>query len=217
MRVPPIFFGLLVIILFMGTILGFQSAGVWSISGKITGDGQAVQPEAGDVNTIKGWMTLAQVTTTFNIPLTTLLQQFNLPADTPAETALKDLESDTFDVTALRDWLIAQQDGEQQAIEQPAQQETPQPTAEPLATLTEPEVANPAPTATVHIPTENTLTGKTTFQELYNWGLSQETIQKMIGEEPPLPGIVIKDYAVGKGMEFSTLKTQIQAELDKLP
>jgi hypothetical protein len=32
---------------------------------------------------------------------------FDLPADTQSATALKDLESDLFSVTAMRDWLEA--------------------------------------------------------------------------------------------------------------
>jgi len=52
MRIPPILFGTLVIAVFLGTILGFQVVGIWSVSGKIK-DGQDVQPAADDVNTIK--------------------------------------------------------------------------------------------------------------------------------------------------------------------
>jgi len=58
MRIKPYLFGILVLVIFLGTILVFQTAGIWSISGKTTGSGDAVQPSADDVNTIKGWMTL---------------------------------------------------------------------------------------------------------------------------------------------------------------
>lgn len=105
MRINPILYGVLVLTVFFGIILGFQAAGKWSISGKVTADGEAVQPFVADVNSIKGWMTLEQIATTFNVPLADLLKQFSLPADTPPTTAIKDLESDTFDTTSLRDWL----------------------------------------------------------------------------------------------------------------
>ena len=108
MRINPIIYGVFVLVVFFGIILGFQAAGIWSTSGKVTASGEQAQPSAADVNTIKGWMTLEQVSTTFNVPLADLLMQFDLPLDTPPETALKDLESDTFDVTALRDWLQSQ-------------------------------------------------------------------------------------------------------------
>ena len=61
MRIKPYIFGILVLVVFLGTILAFQAAGIWSISGKTTASGEAVQPSADDVNTIKGWMTLDQI------------------------------------------------------------------------------------------------------------------------------------------------------------
>jgi hypothetical protein len=105
MRIKPIIYGVFVLVVFFGIILGFQAAGIWSTSGKVTASGEQAQPFAADVNTIKGWMTLEQVSTTFNVPVADLLKQFDLPSDTLPTTALKDLESDTFDITALRDWL----------------------------------------------------------------------------------------------------------------
>jgi hypothetical protein len=102
MRINPFIYGILVLGVFLGTILGFQSAGVWSISGKVSGSGEQVAPSSSDVNTIKGWMTLEQVATTFNAPVGEILTVFSLSADTPADTPIKDLESDTFSVTSLR-------------------------------------------------------------------------------------------------------------------
>jgi hypothetical protein len=73
MRIKPYYFGILVLAIFLGTILAFQAAGIWSVSGKITGSGEVVQPSADDVNIIKGWMTLDQIVTTYNVPLAELL------------------------------------------------------------------------------------------------------------------------------------------------
>jgi hypothetical protein len=72
---------------------------------KVDVSGKSIQPSQTDVNTIKGWMTLEQVSTTFNAPVPEILSAFDLPSDTAASTALKDLESDTFDITGLRAWL----------------------------------------------------------------------------------------------------------------
>jgi hypothetical protein len=109
MKINPFVYGLIVLLVFLGIIFGFQQAGFWSTSGKVNGSGQQIQPSAGDVNTIKGWMTLEQVSTAFNVPVAEILSAFDLPADTPATTALKDLESDTFDIPALRIWLQERQ------------------------------------------------------------------------------------------------------------
>jgi hypothetical protein len=109
MKINPFVYGVIVLALFFGVIGGFQGAGLWSTSGKVNGSGERIQPSAADVNTIKGWMTLEQVSTTFGVPVVDILSAFNLPTDTPASTALKDLESDTFDIPALQTWLQERQ------------------------------------------------------------------------------------------------------------
>lgn len=108
MKINPFVYGILVVGVFLGVVYGFQAAGIWSISGKIDGGGKAIQPVSEDVNTIKGWMTLEQVSTTFGIPVSEILSTFDLPADTPASTPLKNMESDTFDMLMLREWLQEQ-------------------------------------------------------------------------------------------------------------
>jgi hypothetical protein len=105
MKINPYVYGVIVLGVFMGVILGAQQLGWWTTSGKVDGAGQSAQPSAGDAESIKGWMTLDQVSTTFGVPVPEILSAFDLPADTPASTALKDLESDTFDIPALRTWL----------------------------------------------------------------------------------------------------------------
>lgn len=109
MKINPFVYGVLVLTVFLGVIFGFQGAGVWSTSGKVGNSGERVKPLADDVDTIKGWMTLEEVSTTFSVPVADILSAFDLPADTPASTALKDLESDTFDIPALRTWLQERQ------------------------------------------------------------------------------------------------------------
>ncbi len=105
MKINSSIYGVIVLTVFLGIVFGFQVAGIWSTSGKVDATGNAIQPSAADVNTIKGWMTLEQVSTTYGAPIPEILSAFNLPADTPASTALKDLESDTFDIPTLRTWL----------------------------------------------------------------------------------------------------------------
>jgi hypothetical protein len=109
MKINPFVFGVIVLAIFLGVIFGFQGAGVWSTSGKVGASGERIQPSAADVNTIKGWMTLEQVSTAFSVPIADIVSAFNLPAATPASTALKDLESDSFDIPALRAWLQERQ------------------------------------------------------------------------------------------------------------
>ena len=72
----------------------------------------------------------------------------------------------------------------------------------------------PAAAATEHVAPAGTITGKTTFQQLMDMGLSAEDIQTAIGEPVPDPAAAVKDFASAKGLEFSTLKTTLQSMLD---
>lgn len=64
-------------------------------------------------------------------------------------------------------------------------------------------------------PVERSVTGKTTFQNLLDWGVTQERIVDILGEPMPAAGTVIKDYLSLKGLEFSALKAQFQAAVDE--
>jgi hypothetical protein len=111
MRVNPLVFGVIVLALFFGVLGGAKAAGVWSVSGKLDAAGEKVQPTGASVDEIKGWMTLGDVSAAYGVPLPEILAAFELPADTPASSQLKELESDAFSVKELRTWL-AEQSGE---------------------------------------------------------------------------------------------------------
>jgi hypothetical protein len=79
-------------------------------------------------------------------------------------------------------------------------------------------VENPISTQAVpteHTVTVGTITGKTTFQDLLSWGMTPDMIAAVLGEPMPDAGMIIKDYSTNKGLEFSSLKTSLQVELDK--
>jgi len=109
MKIKPVVFGVLVLFIFFGSIGVAQAAGLWSISGKVSTTGEKVMLTSANADDVKGWMTLGDVATTFDIPLPELLAAFNLPADTPATTAIKELETDEFSTTNLRTWLKERQ------------------------------------------------------------------------------------------------------------
>jgi hypothetical protein len=58
--------------------------------------------------------------------------------------------------------------------------------------------------------------GKTVFGDLVAWGLSKEVIEDIIGAPMPDPAMKVKDYATANGLDFETLKTQLQLEVDKV-
>jgi hypothetical protein len=211
MRINPIVYGVLVLVVFVGIILGFRAVGIWSVSGKISSSGDQVQPVADDVDTIKGWMTLEQISATYNVPVVDILGQFELPADTLSSTAIKDLETDLFSVTNLRTWL----EGRVQAAEAPQNAGAAAvPFQQTASTSTVPAMATSVPAE--HVATDKTVTGRTTFQDLLDWGVPQEAIQKVIGGDIPAASVVVKDFITEKGMEFPTIKAQLQAEVEKI-
>lgn len=227
MKINPILYGVIVTVVFFGIIGGFQAAGFWSISGKTNASGQAIQPASDDVNSIKGWMTLDQITSAYAVPLDELLAEFNLPADTDPQTAIKDLETDTFSVTDLRTWLLnrttqpASTDsaGGSDSISEPSGSFVPIATTVPTPTFEPthvPVVEQPTSTPSEHVAEVGTITGKTTYQEVLNWGLPQETIEEIIGSPMPYGGIAIKDDSVARGMAFSDIKTALQTALDQI-
>ncbi len=105
MKVNPFIYGVLILVLFFGVIGGAKAAGVWSVSGKLTSSGEKLAPTGTNPDEIKGWMTLDDIATAYNIPPAEILAAFNLPADTPGSSQIKSLESDMFSPAALRTWL----------------------------------------------------------------------------------------------------------------
>lgn len=65
-----------------------------------------------------------------------------------------------------------------------------------------------------HTPEADKVAGKTTFQNLLDWGVTQEDIEKTIGQPMPSANLLIKDWATAQGLSFSTIKTQLQALVD---
>ena len=57
---------------------------------------------------------------------------------------------------------------------------------------------------------------KTTFQEVLDWGVSQEIIEQVMGAPMPNPLTKIKDFCAEKGLDFETIKPALQAEVDKV-
>jgi hypothetical protein len=106
-RIPPVAYGLLVIAIFAGVIGLGMASGTFQTTGRTTGGGEQVTLTGASVTEIKGWMAIGDVATAWSVTLPEILAAFDLPPDTSPATALKDLESDRFSVTALRDWLEA--------------------------------------------------------------------------------------------------------------
>jgi hypothetical protein len=58
--------------------------------------------------------------------------------------------------------------------------------------------------------------GKTIFGDLIRWGIPKETIEQIIGAPMPDPAMKVKDYASANGLDFETIRTALQTEVDKV-
>ena len=63
---------------------------------------------------------------------------------------------------------------------------------------------------------ERAIKGKTTFQELLDWGLSQESIEQIVGEPISSSRRIVKDYCIEKGLDFEEIKLVLEEEVNKL-
>lgn len=133
MKLNPIAYGALAVLLFAAPVAGAIATGAWQTTGGPgmgagggggQGGGQAgsgiegagggqgggfVLPDDPDVMDVRGRTSIGDVAAAWDIPLTEVLAAFDLPADTPAASQLRELESDTFSVAALREWLAARE------------------------------------------------------------------------------------------------------------
>ncbi|MDR7417922.1 MAG: hypothetical protein QN178_03320 [Armatimonadota bacterium] len=106
MRVNPYAYGILALVIFLGVIYGARAAGLWHTSDRVTASGEAVTIDVNDVDTVKGWMTVNDVSRAFNIPPAEIYAGLKLPADTPPEKQLKEvMRANKMEVDDLREWL----------------------------------------------------------------------------------------------------------------
>lgn len=113
MKVHPLAYGALAVTVFVATIAFAGALGAWRPTGAAgagTGDGSgasAVLPADPVVTDIRGRTPIGNVAEAWGIPLVDILAAFDLAPDTDPASELRTLESDTFSVDALRDWLEA--------------------------------------------------------------------------------------------------------------
>jgi len=63
---------------------------------------------------------------------------------------------------------------------------------------------------------DHTIKGKTTFNDLLEWGLSKEDIEAALGMEMGARALSIRDFCKEKEIEFSSVKVELQSKVDLL-
>lgn len=92
---------------------------------------------------------------------------------------------------------------------------TPEATPGPALATPTPKPAESQPDTTEHAAPERTITGKTTFQDMLDWGVTQAAIEQVLGSSMPAPDTVIREYYSSEGMEFGSAKSTLQALVDQ--
>lgn len=93
----------------------------------------------------------------------------------------------------------------------PSATPTPAPNAE-AATAEAATIEATAVEPTEHSAPERTITGKTTFQDLLDWGVSREQIEQTCGFSlPAVTGTLLKDAVNANGGSFPAVKEALQA------
>jgi hypothetical protein len=194
---------------------------------------------------IRGSYTFGDISKSFDVTPAVLAQAFGVQTDDPATFAVKDLEalyaSTAYEIgtTSIRlfvayytglpfdttgqeiylpksatEILMAKNNLTPEQLAYLEKHTADLGTASPVTAGTP---ATPSPsTDSSASSTEYTVRGKTTFGELVQWGVPQQTIETLIGASLPDPAMTLKDYASANGLNFETLKPALQAEVDKL-
>jgi hypothetical protein len=106
MRLNPYVYGILAVVIFLATIYGARAGGYWHTSDRVTESGEKVEIDVNNVDTVKGWMTINDVSKAFNIPPAEIYAGLKLPADTPTDKQLKEImRANKMEVDDLRLWL----------------------------------------------------------------------------------------------------------------
>ncbi|MEO8356711.1 MAG: hypothetical protein ABI621_12410 [Chloroflexota bacterium] len=193
---------------------------------------------------IRGSYTFGDIANSFDVTSEILAQAFGISVEDPAAFAVKELEAIYLDSgfeigTASIRMFVAHYSGlpfdttgqeiympqpatdillakENLSPEQIAYLEAHTVTVGESAPAEVPAV-NAVPGETSSTTSEEyTIKGKTIFGDLITWGVPQATMEQLIGAPMPDPAMKVKDYASANGLDFETLKTALQAEVDKV-
>ena len=63
---------------------------------------------------------------------------------------------------------------------------------------------------------DRTIKGKTTFNDLLEWGLSREDIEAALGLEMGARALLVRDFCKENEIEFSSVKAELQNKVDAL-
>lgn len=238
MRIKHWAVAVLSLVVIFGTVFVTSMMGVW----KTTNTKEPAKFKdgafAGEYNPsdIRGSYTFGEVSDLFDIPIAELGGAFGVENGKEATFACKDLESIYLAAkeagkevgTGSVQLFVALYTGlpidlaEGNFLPQPAQQilldagKMNQEQIDYLAGhLVPTEVATDTPVSAVETEGEPLIKGSTTFNEMIALGVSKEEIETAIGAKISDTSKIIREFCTEKGLEFATVKTQIQTLVEQ--
>ncbi|MEA3350566.1 MAG: hypothetical protein U9Q82_08100 [Chloroflexota bacterium] len=233
--------GVIILVVLFGGIFGSSALDLWKTqSSKVPNrlqEGEAVGEY--DPEEIRGSYQFGNISGLFDIPLNVMNRAFGLPAGVDAasfrcgdlEMLYGDLGDDVEIGTGSVKFFVALYSGI--PYELPEDDYLPEQAVEILknhASLTEEQIvfldAHALDVSDIQHDIEfeveeethdeggKVVQGQTTFANLLDWGVPEETIASIIGDEVFNPLSKVRDYCDENGLEFSTIKSALQAEVD---
>lgn len=232
--------GLTFIVIFVGGIILSQAAGYWATESSKEPMKFETGAFAGEANPadIRGSYSLGDIERAFDIPVATLAQAFAMSGEENQASIQVKVFEELFGIidgkeigTDSMRLFVSLYKGipyvteEDTGLPRPALsilRKEGAMTAEELAAAEERLVSMDSVHVDVSaIPDDDhskdvlkEIKGKTMFSDLYDWGLTQEEVEKILGMPAGVRTQTVRDFCMEKGIEFSTVKTPIQELLD---
>lgn len=78
------------------------------------------------------------------------------------------------------------------------------------------DLSTAEPEAETHNEEDAVVKGSTTFYDLLQWGVETSQIETVINAQMPATGLLIRDYCTQNGLEFGTIKIELQRSEERL-
>ena len=233
--------GLIILVILFGGIFGSSALDLWKTQSTKVPNRLQEGEAAGEYNPedIRGSYQFGRISDLFDIPLDVMSSAFGLPPGVDAagfqcgdlESLYGELGDDVEIGTGSVKFFVALYSGI--PYELPEDDYLPEQAVEILknhASLTEEQIvflnAHALDVSDIQHDIEieveeetrsdgaRIVQGQTTFANLLDWGVPEETIASIIGDEVFNPLSKVRDYCDENGLEFSTIKAALQAEVD---
>ncbi len=194
-------YGIVTVVIFFAPVLVAKQLGIWKTN--FSSAAEVLVDDSGKKNpaNIKGSMPLDVIAKEFEIPVDAFFKRFNLPEGTNPGDMVKNivhpLDLETEDIRAF---ILEYQEKGEAAISAPEASEPAPGEVSPTPGQAESH-AKPETASTLDI------RGRTTMDELREFGLTKEQFKEITGVEmPDEADLKIKDFAEENGLDRETIK-----------